>query len=135
MTQGIKNYQYDHNSGLLLQEFRGQKTVKVQFQSDMHHEFMTHHDPPDIVDAGANVIVLAGDIDTGTKGVHLAIGQAEKLARPIIYVAGNHEFYGQKFPRLIDKSRAGAEGSGVHFLEQQGVNLYGYHFLWLHPVD
>jgi predicted phosphodiesterase len=105
--------------------------MKIHLQSDRHHEFYRDKNIPipDIVGVDADVIVLAGDIDTGIRGVQWAIGQSERLAIPIIYIAGNHEFYGNKFPTLIDKMRNEADGTGVHFLERQGVTLDGYRFL------
>jgi hypothetical protein len=85
--------------------------MKIQVLSDLHLEFA----PLEIPDVGADVVVLAGDIDIGLKGVRFAI---DKLAgRRVIYVAGNHEYYGKAIPHLTDKLRHESAGSTVHFLE------------------
>jgi hypothetical protein len=42
---------------------------------------------------------------------------------------GNHEFYREKFPGLIDKLKLGAEGTNVHVLENDFVEIGGYRFL------
>ena len=49
---------------------------------------------------------------------------------PALYVCGNHEFYGEKFPRLIDKLKEEAKGSNVHILEDdtfeyEGIRIFG----------
>ena len=44
--------------------------------------------PPDV---DADVTILAGDIDTEADGV--AWAKATISWRPVLYVAGNHEFY------------------------------------------
>jgi hypothetical protein len=43
-----------------------------------------------IPDTAADVILLAGDIDIGLTGLRWAIGEAERLRRPILCVFGNH---------------------------------------------
>jgi predicted phosphohydrolase len=49
--------------------------------------------------------------------------------RPILYVAGNHEFYGQDLPGLIDRLRDAARGSSIHVLEDDEVVIDGVRFL------
>jgi hypothetical protein len=50
-------------------------------------------------------------------------------ARPVVYVAGNHEFYGQAHPGLIADLRRAAAGSSVHVLEDDEVIVDGVRFL------
>jgi predicted phosphodiesterase len=80
---------------------------------------------PRCVDADA--VVLAGDIATGTGGVDWARRWARD--RPVLYVAGNHEFYGHAMPELIDQLRRAAVGSSVRVLENDEVILGGTRFL------
>jgi hypothetical protein len=42
---------------------------------------------------------------------------------------GNHEFYGQKIPKLIDEIKEVAQGSNVHVLENQSVEIGDVVFL------
>jgi Icc-related predicted phosphoesterase len=44
----------------------------------------------------------------------------------VIYVCGNHEFYGEKHPSLIGKLREEARGSNVTVLENERVSIGGY---------
>ena len=91
--------------------------------SDLHFE--QDDSTPDGVDA--DVIVLAGDIATGTDGVEWA--REWSGGRPVLYVAGNHEFYGHAMPGLIDDLRRAAAGSPVHVLENDAVTIDGVRFL------
>jgi len=67
--------------------------MRLQILSDLHLEeedFM-------IPETDADVIVLAGDIHEGTRAIAWIQEQTEK---PVIYVAGNHEYYGELCPEL-----------------------------------
>jgi predicted phosphodiesterase len=91
--------------------------------SDLHLE----QEPFEAAEVEADVIVLAGDTDRGTRGVEWAAGWAR--GRPVLYVAGNHEFYGHSLPDLIEELRAAAAGSTVRVLEHDEVHLDGVRFL------
>jgi DNA repair exonuclease SbcCD nuclease subunit len=109
--------------------------MKLQLLSDLHREFDRATRVADaprfeaIPDTAADVILLAGDIDIGLTGLRWAIGEAERLRRPILYVFGNHEYYGQAMPSLLQKGRALMAGTGVHLLERDVVILNGVRFL------
>lgn len=97
--------------------------IRLHVLSDLHLE----QQPFDAADVDADVIVLAGDIDRGTRGVEWAARWCE--TRPVLYVAGNHEFYGHAMPGLIEELRAASAGSTVHVLENDEVRLDGVRFL------
>ena len=98
-------------------------TVRLHVLSDLHLERAPF--APQGVDADA--VVLAGDIATGTRGVEWAREWAGE--RPVLYVAGNHEFYGHAIPGLIGQLRSAAAGSPVSVLENDEVILGGIRFL------
>lgn len=97
--------------------------------SDLHLEF----DRFDVVhkgcrvDDGADVVILAGDIASGTNGIGWA--RTAFPDKEIVYVSGNHEFYGGTYERLIEDLRGEAEEKGVHFLEHDRVVIGGVTFL------
>ena len=97
--------------------------VRLHVLSDLHLE----RRPFEAGEIDADVIVLAGDIDRGTRGVEWATQWAG--GRPVLYVAGNHEFYGHALPGLIEELRAAAAGSTVRVLENDEVSLNGVRFL------
>jgi Icc-related predicted phosphoesterase len=53
----------------------------------------------------------------------------EQWAQPqVIYVPGNHEFYHNTFPDLIDELRRKSRGTNVHLLENDSVAIDGFRF-------
>jgi predicted phosphodiesterase len=97
--------------------------VRLHVLSDLHLERGERELPPTDADA----IVLAGDISTGTRGVEWARRAA--AGRPVLYVAGNHEFYGEPLRGLIAQLRQAAADSSVHVLENDELVLEGVRFL------
>jgi predicted phosphodiesterase len=97
--------------------------VRLLILSDLHLE-LGEWDPPA---ASADAVVLAGDIHGGANGVEWASEVFGGL--PVIYVAGNHEYYGTAIPKATEKLRDTAEGRGLHFLERDSVVIAGIRFL------
>lgn len=71
-------------------------------------------------------MVLASDIDRGTRGVVWARMAFSDV--PVLYVAGNHEYYDERIGRLHRKLREAATGSNVRILENETFELNGYRF-------
>lgn len=97
--------------------------MRIHVLSDLHLE-QAASGPPGV---DADVTILAGDIAGGTRGVEWARTWAG--GRPVIYVAGNHEFYGRSLPGLIGELREAAAGSSVRVLENDELILDGVRFL------
>lgn len=102
------------------------KKTKLLVLSDLHVEFAPFAPDQAAVDA-ADVVVLAGDISNGVKGI--AWARQAFADKPIVYVAGNHEFYRGDWVRLLEQLRAQAQVHGVHFLENDAVTIHGVRFL------
>lgn len=96
--------------------------MKIQFLSDLHIEFA----PFDYPSCDSDVVVLAGDIHTKHQGVQWALDNIQD--KPVIYVLGNHEFYGKTYPKLIGELKNLARGSNVHVLENEVVTIDGVNF-------
>jgi predicted phosphodiesterase len=97
--------------------------VKIRILSDLHLEIQDWNPP----DAEADVVVLAGDIHSGTRGVEWARRQFPLT--PILYVPGNHEFYGRDLQETVsDLQRAGRRFS-VDVLQGRGVLIGDVRFL------
>lgn len=91
--------------------------------SDLHLEFADWTPPP----APADAVLLAGDIAVGTHGIEWARRQFPGM--PIVYVPGNHEFYGAELPDAVDALRAKAKALDVHFLDGEECVIEGTRFL------
>ena len=104
--------------------------MRIQLASDLHLELLAGTWPQEHVvmpAAGADVLVLAGDIDRGLRTI-------ERFARwpvPVLYVAGNHEFYDSDWEPLRAQMRRAAEGTAVRFLDNDAVTIGGVRFLGL----
>jgi predicted phosphohydrolase len=97
--------------------------VRLHLLSDLHLE----HGPFVARRVDADAVILAGDIGAGTRGVEWARSWSDD--RPVLYVAGNHEFYGHATPGLLDELRRAASGSSVSVLENETVMLGGVRVL------
>lgn len=72
--------------------------------------------------AQADLVVVAGDIDVGTSGVTWAAATFPSV--PVVYVAGNHEFYRYELNSLIGQMRATAAATdNVRFLDEDEIVL------------
>jgi len=94
--------------------------------SDLHLERAPDSfpmEPP----VGTDVIVLAGDIGSWTQGIEWA---KEVFADyPVVYVAGNHEYWDCDYDEALYDFRVAAAGSNVHFLERNSIVINGVRFL------
>jgi Icc-related predicted phosphoesterase len=79
----------------------------------------------DAPDNDADIIVAAGDIGVSTQGVDWL----KSLNKPVIYVAGNHEFYNQDYQKTLTLIRKQCAHSNVHFLENDSFVFQGVRFL------
>jgi Icc-related predicted phosphoesterase len=96
--------------------------LKIHILCDLHVEFGDFVPPV----GAADVVVLAGDIHIKNHGLQWILNQNFKV--PVLYVLGNHEFYREKFPGLIDQLKVEAEGTNVRVLENDAVEIGGYRF-------
>ena len=103
--------------------------MQILVLSDLH---LSHRQFPVVVegkriDADANVVVLADDIDDGLGGIRWA--REAFPEKPIVMVAGNHEFYDKHWFRHVDDMREAAKTFDIEFLEADGIDLAGVRFL------
>jgi Icc-related predicted phosphoesterase len=78
-----------------------------------------------VPDNDADIIVAAGDIGIGVQGVDWL----KTLNKPVIYVAGNHEFYTHEYRQTLRLIRNQCVGSNVHFLESDSLVFQNVRFL------
>jgi len=95
--------------------------MRIHILSDLYLEFGDF----DLPRVDADVLVFAGDVHTKLNGIKWIKANAPTDI-PIIYIMGNHEFYGEKYPRLIEKIKIEAEGTNIHVLENESVSINYY---------
>ena len=100
--------------------------MRLALYSDLHNECGTPWEPPESA-LQADVVVLAGDIGSHTRGLEWAARQFSE--QPIVYVAGNHEYYEAQLGMLSELQKPFWEQLDVHFLDRQSFELDGVRFL------
>ena len=101
----------------------GKRNIRLQILSDLHLEFGDYTPTP----TSADVVILAGDIHVGCKGIKWV--QKHFPDKPVIYVMGNHEFYGHSIPTVFKDFRARTETGNICLLENQSVQIGDWTFL------
>jgi predicted phosphodiesterase len=97
--------------------------MRIHLLSDLHLEFEDFI--PDPVDV--DVVILAGDIGQGDRGIRWA--RRVFAPTPVLYVMGNHEYYGEAYPKLlVDSQQLSADGP-VALLENRTLRLGDVTFL------
>jgi DNA repair exonuclease SbcCD nuclease subunit len=92
--------------------------VKLQLLSDLHLETEVFEATPA---PGADVLVLAGDIDTTWAGLRQFAGWPV----PVVFVPGNHEFDQRDVDEALADLRGLAKALGIHLLDQDTLTLAG----------
>jgi predicted phosphodiesterase len=95
--------------------------MKLNIISDLHLG-LGALDPPD---NHADVVILAGDVARPKQ----AVAWASALKKPVLYIAGNHEFYGGSIDGTRRELRALCAGTNVRLLDDDEVVLDGVRFL------
>jgi predicted phosphodiesterase len=95
--------------------------MKINVLSDLH---LNHEDLPHPVN-DADVVVLAGDIARPQQAVEWAKG----LGRPVIYVPGNHEFYGDSLDVRLRELQALCDGTSIRLLDCSQAIIGGVRFV------
>jgi predicted phosphodiesterase len=95
--------------------------VRINYFSDIHLEFGNLEAP----DNDADLIIAAGDIGICDQGV----AWLKTFDKPVIYVAGNHEFYTNEYREALLLIREQCEGSNVQFLENRRFIFQQVRFL------
>jgi predicted phosphodiesterase len=95
--------------------------MKLNILSDLHLGLGTLPPP----DNDADAVILAGDIARPSE----AVAWAASLRKPVLYVPGNHEFYGSSIDATLAALRELCAGTHVHLLDDAELVLDGVRFL------
>lgn len=98
--------------------------MKILVLSDLHLDFAKFTPG---VDPTIDLVILAGDISEGAQGMNWA--HKTFLKQRVVYVAGNHEFYGHNIEEMSSHLRKLARASDIHYLERDSVEIGGVRFL------
>lgn len=113
--------------------------MKIAYSSDLHQEFGTQEEI--MLQEPVDVLVLAGDIAEGKKLVETVLANGNCMAKHIVFVCGNHEYYGSRIDKVhrriqedIDKHNGLRDKFstvpfvGLHWLNDSSVVIDGITF-------
>lgn len=106
--------------------------MNIQLASDLHLDLLHPRWPEERLISPAvdvDVLALAGDIHKGTLAIDTFAQWASQSRTPIIYIAGNHEFYGDSLDTVEQRLRESAAAAGIHYLQQDALIFGGVRFL------
>jgi predicted phosphodiesterase len=95
--------------------------VKLNVLSDLHLSLAALPPPQ----SDAEIVILAGDVARPAE----AIAWARELRKPVLYVPGNHEFYGGSVAGTREALQRLARGTNVRILDDAEVVCGGVRFL------
>lgn len=90
--------------------------------SDIHTEFRSFS----VADTKPAITLLAGDIGVGKDAVGFI---SSAFSGDVVYVPGNHEYYGGIIQDVDDELASAARVAGIHFLQCGEVVLHGVRIL------
>lgn len=102
--------------------------MKIQLASDLHLEHLMRLLPGETLirpAQQADVLVLAGDVAQASN----AIALFGNWPVPVLYILGNHEFYGGCMESVREELTAASRGTAVRVLEREVADFGGVRFL------
>jgi Icc-related predicted phosphoesterase len=105
--------------------------MKLWILSDLHLDVNRRH-PLALPDPHPehDVVIIAGDICQGIAEGMRFIAEARLNAKPVLYVAGNHELYGRdRHAELVAARAEAARLPNIHLLERDSVVIGGVEFI------
>lgn len=104
--------------------------MKFQVLSDLHIDSYARRGLTvgEIVQTDADVVLVAGDTCNGSQGMAWLQQQAQQLDKPIVSIAGNHEYFGQdiaSFDAVLAQfdNYDTATGRGLKVLQCQSIDF------------
>jgi Icc-related predicted phosphoesterase len=102
--------------------------VRLWILSDLHMELTRGWDLPSPSQRPRfDVLVIAGDLMPRAERAVAWI--LRRVTDPVVFVCGNHEFYGCDIDRTVEKARALAVGTCVHVVQNEAVQIDGVTFI------
>lgn len=101
--------------------------MKILVLSDLHADNEPYEVPEGL---DYDVAVVAGDIlEPGRDVARWLRAPGHFGKKPVVQIAGNHEFYGSVVERELEEMRSQAAEHGIHFLDCDEVRIGGVRFL------
>jgi Icc-related predicted phosphoesterase len=105
--------------------------MRIWFLSDLHHHSSWPFEPPAVA-PDCDLIIIAGDSgeEMSRKAIPWTAETFKKYGKPVIYVPGNHDFYGANLSYEVTRARLVTEHNGLILLAQgESVIIGGVRFV------
>jgi predicted phosphodiesterase len=100
--------------------------MRIQILSDLHNEFSYYQIK---VADDVDVLVIAGDV-TVARNLGQLKALAQSISQPMMFVAGNHDYYGGDFDLVNDYlKKIAANSRSLHFLNNNSVSIENVRFI------
>lgn len=97
--------------------------MKIRILSDLHIEI---NGEPTLPDIPCDAVVLAGDTGTKLSGLKWALRRFPEV--PVLYLFGNHEYYGDNYQHVQRHAFELAQGTQITILEKSHCTFGGFDF-------
>jgi predicted phosphodiesterase len=101
--------------------FQAGGAVKLNVLSDLH---LSQGELP-LPENDADLVILAGDLARPAR----AVAWASRIPKPVLYVPGNHEFYGGSIEGTVTELKRLCAGTRIRVLDCEEAVLGGVRFL------
>ena len=98
--------------------------MKIHLCSDLHLEFGNTYFPS----VEADTVIIAGDVAVKLKDIVVYLRKVAAVYENVIYITGNHEYYGNDIAQMDYELYKEFEGTNVHFLQNEILDLDGITF-------
>jgi len=95
--------------------------MRINYFSDIHLEFGPERTPSN----DADIVVAAGDIGIYDQGIEWLLS----IKKPVIYIAGNHEFYTHEYHDTMRMLREKCANTNITFLENNTAKFKDVRFI------
>jgi Icc-related predicted phosphoesterase len=101
--------------------------MRIQVLSDFHIDVRPGFVPARV--ASADLVIVAGDVCAGPHNAMAFLRAHIPAPTPIVYVAGNHEYYHHGITEERERAPGGARDHGITWLDDTAAVIGGVRFL------
>jgi len=102
--------------------------MKIVLLSDLHREIWKDRFP-EINYGNPDIICFAGDIGNGVEPLEYMNTVKDQYGCQVVYVAGNHEFYGHEYISMMETLKNTADDNGIILLDNDIKEIDGFAFI------
>ncbi len=103
--------------------------MRAWIVSDIHDSIMDRLWGQQLVVPDADLCICAGDVSDVISNSIAFIQRLIEPHMPVVLALGNHDYFGNSIPMALEQARRQVEGSRIHLLENESVQIDGCRFV------